>query len=66
VGKEGGYFSMRHQQITFCKRVYGVKCMVRIDSLNILKVSFRLEMESTNLGNLVCSAGNLEANYLTT
>jgi hypothetical protein len=57
---------MRHQLIAFCKRVCGVNCTVRIDSLNILKVRFRLEMESPNLGNLVCSSGNLEANYLTT
>jgi len=57
---------MRHQLIAFCKRADGVNCMVRIDSLNILQGSFRLVMESPNLGNLVCSAENLEANYPTT
>lgn len=57
---------MRHQLIDFCKRADGGNCMVRIDSLNILQFIYRLEMESPNLGNLVCSAVNLEANYLTT
>jgi len=57
---------MRYQLIAFCKRADGVNYMVRIDTLNILRVSFRLDMESPNLGNLVCSVDNLESNYLTT
>jgi len=66
VGTERVYFSMRYQLIAFCKRADGVNYMVRIDTLNILRVSFRLDMESPNLGNLVCSVDNLESNYLTT
>jgi hypothetical protein len=52
--------------LLFFNRADGVNCAVRIDSLNTLQVSFRLETGIPNLGNLVCSAGNLEANYLTT
>jgi len=56
---------MRHQLIAFCKRADGIYCAVRIDSLDILQACFHLQMESPNLGNLVCSADNLEVNYLT-
>jgi hypothetical protein len=66
VGKERGYFSNRHQLTAFFNRADGVNCAVRINSLNIVHVTFHLETGIPNSNNLVCSAGNLEAKYLTT
>lgn len=52
-GNREGLFFYAAATFAFCKLADGFNWMVRIDSLNILQVGFRLDMESPDLGNLV-------------